>query len=54
MIENFGATSNYNGETWESAHKWFVKRWKGKLPLGNASAVGFLMKRNLEYEYHGG
>jgi len=54
MIEHFGATSNYNGETWESAHKWFVKRWKGKMPHANAASMGFLMKRNLEYEYHGG
>jgi hypothetical protein len=54
MIQHFGATSNYNGETWETAHKWFVKRWRGKMPHENASSMGFLMKRNLEYEYHGG
>jgi predicted AlkP superfamily pyrophosphatase or phosphodiesterase len=27
FIQEFGAPTNYNAETFETAHKWFVKRW---------------------------
>ena len=54
FIEEFGAPTNYNAETYETAHKWFVKRWIGCLPHGNAKSMMSLMRRNNIFLSHGG
>ena len=53
-IEYFGNPSNYNGETWETAHKWYIKRWVGLLPHANATSMTSLIKRTLVFKAHGG
>ena len=53
-IENFGNPSNYNGETWETAHKWYIKRWVGLLPHSNSTSMTSLIRRTLVFEVHGG
>ena len=54
FVEEFGAPTNYNAETFETAHKWFVKRWIGCLPHGNAKSMMSLMRRNNIFLSHGG
>jgi len=54
FIQEFGAPTNYNAETFETAHKWFVKRWIGCLPHGNAKSMMSLMRRNNIFLSHGG
>ena len=48
----FGEPANYNAETWETAHKWFVKRWIGKMALNGNGAISTLMRRNNVAEAH--
>ena len=45
-ILEFGEPGNYNGETWETAHKWWVKRWIGKMALNGNGAICTLLRRN--------
>ena len=54
MIRWFGAPSNYNAETWESAHRWYVKRWLGKLQHCNESSIKSLLRRSSVADAHGG
>ena len=54
MISLFGSPSNYNAETWESAHRWYVKRWLGKLQHCNESSIKSLMRRTTIANEHGG
>ena len=51
-ILEFGEPSNYNAETWETAHKWFVKRWIGKMALNGNGAISTLLRRNDIAEAH--
>ena len=51
-ILEFGEPGNYNGETWETAHKWFVKRWIGKMALNGNGAISTLLRRNDVAEAH--
>jgi len=53
-IRLFGCPANYNAETWESAHRWYVKRWLGKLQHSNGGSVKSLMSRNTIANTHGG
>ena len=48
----FGEPANYNAETWETAHKWFVKRWIGKMALNGNGAISTLLRRNNVAEAH--
>ena len=54
MIRWFGSPSNYNAETWESAHRWYVKRWLGKLQHCNESSIKSLLRRSCIADAHGG
>jgi hypothetical protein len=54
VISWFGCASNYNAETYESAHRWYVKRWLGKLQHTNEGSVKSLMKRTSVANLHGG
>ena len=54
MIRWFGSPSNYNAETWESAHRWYVKRWLGKLQQCNESSIKSLLRRSCVADAHGG
>ena len=53
-IREFGAPSGYNAETWESAHKWFVKRWMGRLQNNRSGSINLLLRRNVIAEMHRG
>ena len=52
MILEFGEPGNYSGETWETAHKWFVKRWIGRMALNGNGAISTLLRRNNVAEGH--
>ena len=54
FIESFGSPSNYNAETYESAHKFFVKRWQGKLQHSDRGSIFSLLRRNSIANVHGG
>ena len=54
VIKLFGAPANYNAETWESAHRWYVKRWLGKLQHCNESSNKSLLRRTTVANSHGG
>ena len=53
-VREFGAPSNYNAETWESAHKWFVKRWIGRVQYNSTGMIAGLLRRNHVAESHRG
>ena len=53
-IREFGSPSGYNAETWESAHKWFVKRWIGRLQYNRSGSINLLLRRNVIAEMHRG
>jgi len=53
-IKLFGSPANYNAETWESAHRWYVKRWLGKLQHSNLGSMKSLMFRTSIANWHGG
>ena len=54
VIQLFGAPANYNAETWESAHRWYVKQWLGKLQHCNESSNKSLLRRTTIAISHGG
>jgi hypothetical protein len=54
FIELFSSPSNYNAETYESAHKFFVKRWQGKLQHSDRGSIYSLLRRNSIANVHGG
>ena len=53
-IREWGCPSNTNVETWETAHKWFVKRWMGKMQYNRNGCISMVMRRNLIAEMHRG
>ena len=53
-IREWGCPSNTNAETWETAHKWFVKRWMGRMQNNRSGAINTVMRRNLVAEGHRG
>ena len=53
-IKLFGCPANYNAETWESAHRWYVKRWLGKLQHSNLGSMKSLMFRTSIANWHDG
>ena len=53
-IREWGCPSNTNAETWETAHKWFVKRWMGKMQYNRNGSISMVMRRNLIAEMHRG
>ena len=53
-IREFGSPSGYNAETWECAHKWFVKRWIGRLQHNRNGSINLLLRRNVIAEMHRG
>ena len=53
-IREWGCPSNTNAETWESAHKWFVKRWMGKMQYNRNGSINMVMRRNRIAEIHRG
>ena len=53
-IREFGHPSAYNAETWESAHKWFVKRWMGRMQYNRTGSIKMVMRRNNVAEIHRG
>ena len=53
-IREWGCPSNTNAETWETAHKWFVKRWMGRMQHNRTGAMNTVMRRNLVAEGHRG
>ena len=53
-IREFGHPSGYNAETWETAHKWFVKRWMGRMQYNRTGSIKMVMRRNDVAEFHRG
>ena len=53
-IREFGHPYGYNAETWETAHKWFVKRWMGRMQYNRTGSINMVMRRNDVAECHRG
>ena len=53
-IREWGCPSNTNAETWETAHKWFVKRWIGRVQYNSTGMIAGLLRRNHVAESHRG